>query len=58
MSLNLVLVNVIDSTSKMTKKHPIITADKKNIEHVTIFHRKYISKGAIDEKFLPDVACK
>ncbi len=33
----------------------IYTASKKNIEHFTIFRSKYISKGAVDLKFSPDV---
>ncbi len=33
----------------------IYTAGKISIEHVTIFLRKYISKGAVDIKFSPDV---
>ncbi len=31
------------------------TAGKISIEHVTIFLSKYISKGAVDMKFSPDV---
>ncbi len=31
------------------------TAGKISIEHVTIFPGKYISKGAVDMKFSPDV---
>ncbi len=31
------------------------TAGKMSIEHVTIFLSKYISKGAVDMKFSPDV---
>ncbi len=31
------------------------TAGKISIEHVTIFLIKYISKGAVDMKFSPDV---
>ncbi len=31
------------------------TAGKISIEHVTIFLSKYISKGAVDLKFSPDV---
>ncbi len=33
----------------------LITAGKINIEHVTIFLSKYISKGAADLEFSPDV---
>ncbi len=33
----------------------IYTAGKISIEHVTIFLIKYISKGAVDMKFSPDV---
>ncbi len=33
----------------------IHTAAKISIEHVTIFRSKYISKGAVDIKFSPDV---
>ncbi len=33
----------------------IYTAGKISIEHVTIFLSKYISKGAVDLKFSPDV---
>ncbi len=36
----------------MFHKH---TAGKISIEHVTIFLSKYISKGAVDLKFSPDV---
>ncbi len=31
------------------------TAGKISIEHVTIFPSKYISKGAVDMEFSPDV---
>ncbi len=34
---------------------PIYTAGRISIEHVTIFLSNYISKGAVDMKFLPDV---
>ncbi len=33
-----------------------ITAGKISIEHITIFLSKYISKGAVDLKFSPDVS--
>ncbi len=31
------------------------TAGKISIEHITIFLSKYVSKGAVDLKFSPDV---
>ncbi len=34
---------------------PIYTAGRISIEHVTIFLSNYISKGAVDMTFLPDV---
>ncbi len=36
-------------------ENAINTAGKISIEHVTMFLSKYISKGAVDMKFSPDV---
>ncbi len=36
----------------------IIYTQRVNFEHVTIFLSKYISKGAVDMKFSPDVGNK
>ena len=40
---------------KMNIERVACTAGEISIEHVTIFLSKYISKGAIDMKFSPDV---
>ncbi len=39
----------------LTHYSNIYTAGKISIKHVTIFLSKYISKGAVDMKFSPDV---
>ncbi len=40
----------------MHKMKRSYTAGKISIEHITIFPSKYISKGAVDMKFSPDVS--